>query len=67
VIVVTVQSIYFQCSKALVRSELWNPEKHISRKDLPSTGTILAEVTTGLINGEQYDRDYPERLRTTIY
>jgi hypothetical protein len=46
---------------------LWNPEKQISRKDLPSTGTILAEVTAGLINGEQYDRDYPERLRTTIY
>ncbi|HEY4044373.1 MAG TPA: pyridoxamine 5'-phosphate oxidase family protein [Rhodopila sp.] len=67
VIVVTVQSIYFQCPKAFVRSELWNPAKHTSRKDLPSTGTILAEVTAGLINGEQYDRGYPERLRTTIY
>jgi hypothetical protein len=67
VIVVTAESVYFQCPKAIVRSELWNSEKHISRKDLPSTGTILAEVTVGLINGEQYDRDYPERLRTTIY
>jgi PPOX class probable FMN-dependent enzyme len=67
VIVVTTESVYFQCPKAIVRSELWNPEKHISRKDLPSTGTILADVTAGLINGEQYDRDYPERLRTTIY
>ncbi|HEY1413153.1 MAG TPA: pyridoxamine 5'-phosphate oxidase family protein, partial [Rhodopila sp.] len=56
VIVVTAESVYFQCPKAIVRSELWNPEKHISRKDLPSTGTILAEVTAGLINGEQYDR-----------
>jgi PPOX class probable FMN-dependent enzyme len=67
VIVVTTEAVYFQCPKAIVRSELWNPEKHISRKDLPSTGTILADVTAGLINGEQYDRDYPERLRTTIY
>jgi uncharacterized protein len=67
VIVVTAESVYFQCPKAIVRSELWNPEKHISRKDLPSTGRILEDVTTGMIDGEQYDRDYPERLRTTIY
>jgi PPOX class probable FMN-dependent enzyme len=67
VIVVRAESVYFQCPKALVRSELWNPEKHISRRELPSTGLILSDVTAGMINGEQYDRDYPERLRTTIY
>jgi uncharacterized protein len=67
VIVVTAERVYFQCPKAIVRSELWNPDKHISRKDLPSTGRILEDVTTGKINGEEYDRAYPERLRTTIY
>jgi PPOX class probable FMN-dependent enzyme len=67
VIVVRTEAVYFQCPKALVRSELWNPAKHISRKALPSTGTILADVTAGMIAGEQYDREYPERLRTTIY
>jgi PPOX class probable FMN-dependent enzyme len=67
VIVVRAESVYFQCPKALVRSELWNPEKHISRKALPSTGTILADITTGRVGGEQYDREYPERLRATIY
>jgi PPOX class probable FMN-dependent enzyme len=67
VIVVRVESVYFQCPKALLRSELWNPEKHISRKALPSTGTILADITAGTVGGEQYDREYPERLRATIY
>ena len=67
VIVVTVDRIYFQCPKAIVRSELWNPEKHIPRKSLPSTGTILADITAGMVGGEQYDRDYPARLRTTLY
>jgi PPOX class probable FMN-dependent enzyme len=67
VIVVRAESVYFQCPKALVRSELWNSEKQISRKSLPSTGTILADITSGKVGGEQYDRDYPERLRTTIY
>jgi PPOX class probable FMN-dependent enzyme len=67
VIIVRAEKVYFQCPKALVRSELWNPAKHISRKALPSTGTILADVTAGKFDGVQYDRDYPERLRTTIY
>ncbi|MFL5253590.1 MAG: pyridoxamine 5'-phosphate oxidase family protein [Rhodopila sp.] len=67
VIVVSTESVYFQCPKALLRSELWNPEKHIDRKSLPSTGTILEDITKGMMNGVEYDRAYPERLRQTIY
>ena len=67
VIVVRAESVYFQCPKALIRSEMWNPEKHVPRSALPSTGTILADITAGTVGGEQYDREYPERLRATIY
>jgi PPOX class probable FMN-dependent enzyme len=67
VIVVTAQKVYFQCPKALVRSELWNPEKLIDRKSLPSTGTIMADITKGQLGGPEYDRIYPERLKETIY
>lgn len=67
VIVVTAERVYFQCPKALVRSELWNPDKRIPRSALPSTGTILADLTRGAIEQEAYDAAYPERLRTTIY
>jgi PPOX class probable FMN-dependent enzyme len=67
VIVVTAERVYFQCPKALVRSDLWNPDKRIDRKSIPSTGTIMADLTKGAFDGEQYDRAYPERLRTTIY
>ncbi|MGD0432016.1 MAG: pyridoxamine 5'-phosphate oxidase family protein [Acetobacteraceae bacterium] len=67
VIVVTAERVYFQCPKALVRSELWNPAKLIDRKSLPSTGTIIADITKGKLGGPEYDRAYPERLRATIY
>ncbi len=67
VLVVHVEAVYFQCPKALVRSELWNPDRHLPRSALPSTGTILADLTRGGINGTAYDAAYPERLRTTIY
>jgi uncharacterized protein len=67
VIVVTAERVYFQCPKALVRSDLWNPDKRVDRKSVPSAGTIMAGITSGKLGGEEYDRAYPERLRSTIY
>ena len=67
VIVVTVESVYFQCSKAIIRSKLWETETKVDRKSLPSNGTIIAAITEGKEGGEAYDRAYPERLKATIY
>ena len=67
VIVVRVERVYFQCPKALVRSDLWNPAKHLERRSLPSSGTILADITRGQVGGAEYDAAYPERLKATIY
>ena len=67
VVVVHVERVYFQCPKALVRSDLWNPAKHVERRSLPSSGTILADITRGRIGGTDYDAAYPERLKATIY
>ena len=67
VIVVTVESVYFQCSKAIIRSKLWDPSRLIDRKSLPSNGTIIAAITKGEHGGEAFDREYPERIKATIY
>jgi len=67
VIVVSVESVYFQCSKAIIRSKLWDPARVIDRTSLPSNGTVLAEITKGKEGGEEYDKAYPARLRETIY
>jgi PPOX class probable FMN-dependent enzyme len=67
VIVVTVERVYFQCPKAIVRSELWNPARHLPRSALPSSGTILAALTRGAVGGADYDAAYPARLADTIY
>ncbi len=66
VIVFTVGRVYFQCQKALVRSGLWRQDTQVPRSDLPSTGEILQALAKDF-DGEQYDRDYPDRLRKTIY
>jgi PPOX class probable FMN-dependent enzyme len=67
VIVVTAERVYFQCPKALVRSRLWDPSRHVDRKSLPSSGQILAAIRPGEIDPEAHDRAYPERLKQTIY
>jgi len=67
VLVVAVERVYFQCAKAIVRAKLWDPATQISRSALPSTGTMLAALSRGAMDAEEYDRAYPERLRQTIY
>jgi PPOX class probable FMN-dependent enzyme len=66
-LVIHIESVFFQCSRALIRSELWNPERHLDRKSLPSTGQMLAAVTDQRIDAESYDRELPPRLRATLY
>jgi predicted pyridoxine 5'-phosphate oxidase superfamily flavin-nucleotide-binding protein len=66
-LIIHIESVFFQCSRALIRSELWNPERHIDRKALPSTGQMLAAVTDQRIDGETYDRELPPRLKATLY
>jgi PPOX class probable FMN-dependent enzyme len=67
VIVVSVESIYFQCAKAIARSKLWDATRQVDRRSLPSTGTILADLTAGQVGGEAYDREAPARLKATMY
>ena len=67
VIVVSVDTVFFQCSRAVWRSKLWDAEAQIDRKSLPSNGTILADLTNGRLGGEAHDRAAPERLKATLY
>jgi uncharacterized protein len=67
VIIVTVERVYFQCSKAIVRSKLWDPATRIDRATLPTSGTILAHISKGAIGGPEHDRAAPERIKATIY
>src|SRR6201992_3166565 len=67
VIVMTVHEIYFQCARAIVRSDLWNPDKRIDPKSLPTPGQILAEMSENQVGGEEYDRAWPERARQTMW
>ena len=67
VIVIKVESIYFQCARAIVRSELWNPERHVDQETLPSAGQILAQLSDNRVGGEEYDREWPSRAKKSLW
>jgi len=67
VLVVTVDSIYFQCARAIMRSDLWNPARHVDLKSLPTPGSILAALTSERMGGEAYDRAWPERAKGSMW
>jgi len=67
VLVIDVEAVYFQCARAIVRSDLWNPDKRVDPKSLPTPGQILAEMSDNTVGGEKYDREWPERARQTMW
>jgi PPOX class probable FMN-dependent enzyme len=67
VIVMAIDEVYFQCARAIVRSDLWNPDKHVSAKALPSPGQILASMSGNRVGGDEYDRVWPERAQKSLW
>ena len=67
VIVITVDEIYFQCARAIVRSDLWNPAKRVDPRHLPTPGQILAAMSDDTVGGESYDREWPERAKNSMW
>jgi PPOX class probable FMN-dependent enzyme len=67
VVVMTVHEIYFQCARAIVRSDLWNPDKRVDSRILPTPGQILADMSERRVGGEDYDRAWPERARKSLW
>jgi uncharacterized protein len=67
VLVITVERAFYQCTKAIIRSKLWDPATKVVRASLPTPGSILAEITGGKMGGAEHDRTAPERIKQTIY
>ena len=67
VTIIHIDAVYFQCARAIVRSDLWNPDTHIDPKALPTPGKMLSALSDGRVGGEAYDREWPERARKSLW
>ncbi len=60
-ILVEIEEAYTQCAKALIRSDLWNPERHIDRSELPRSGEIMRTLSDPDLDVEEYERERADR------
>ena len=67
VLVISVETALFQCARAIQRSKLWQPVDANAPRPVPTPGQMLHALTEAAIDGATYDRDLPERQRTTLY
>lgn len=67
VLVITVETMFFQCGRALMRSSLWDAATQVDRATLPTPGQVLGTLSCGSIDGEAYDAALPKRQRETLY
>jgi PPOX class probable FMN-dependent enzyme len=67
VIVIEIDSVYFQCARAVIRADLWNAAKRVDPARLPTPGAILAALSQERIGGEAYDKAWPDRARQSMW
>lgn len=67
VLIIHVESVFFQCARAILRSQLWQPRASGEKASLPSAGQMLAALTHAQIDGDKYDQELPARQRATLY
>ena len=65
VVRVSVEKVFFQCARAILRSGLWRDQ--FDTANVPTPGAMLAALTAGGIDGPAYDSALPARQRDTLY
>ncbi len=64
VMLITIEELYFQCARAVMRADLWSGAP---APDLPTAGDILTEMTSGEFEGKEYDKTWPDRAKKTLW
>lgn len=67
VLEIAVETVFFQCARALLRSSLWSNDQLAARPDVPTAGKLLSALTENAIDGVAYDADLPARQAKTLY
>ena len=65
-LLVSAEEVYFHCGKALIRSDLWNPEKMLKHADFPSLGRIITDQI-GAGDAAAAERATEDSYRTRLY
>ena len=65
-IIIHIETMYFQCARALIRSKLWDAESRRDPKSLPTAGKLIQSAMPEFV-GDEYDDVLLERQVKTLY
>ena len=65
-IVVDIETVYFQCARAMKRAQLWDVSSQIGRKEVPTAGQMTKGAQPDF-DAETYDGDLQARQAKTLY
>jgi PPOX class probable FMN-dependent enzyme len=57
---IEIEEAFTHCSKAFLRAQLWDPERHVDRDELPSAGELMCSVGAD-VDPDTYDAERSER------
>lgn len=67
VIVIKTEAVYFQCGRAIERSQLWSADAQVDPAAVPTPGEVLAWLSDNRIGGEKYDQEWAGRAAETLW
>jgi hypothetical protein len=65
-VLVSIEEAFTHCPKAFIRSDLWNPERHVDASQLPTSGAIMRAVADAGLDAETYDRERDARYARRV-
>lgn len=65
-VLVDIEEAYTQCSKAFLRSHLWDPQRFVDPATMPTGGQVHRAIQGEQFDAEQYDRERAERYRRRV-
>ena len=65
-ILVDIDEAYTQCSKAFLRSHLWDPKRFVDPASMPTSGQVHRAIQGEQFDAEQYDSERAERYRRRV-
>ncbi|WP_289040154.1 pyridoxamine 5'-phosphate oxidase family protein [uncultured Aliiroseovarius sp.] len=65
VVVIRIHEIYSQCGRAILRAGLWTSGDESA--GLPTVGDMLKEMTADDFDGATYDKEWPDRAKSSMW
>jgi uncharacterized protein len=66
VIIVTIESVYYQCARAVKRAQLWAAPARRDRGSIPTAGEMIKAIDA-LFDADAYDATLSTHQSSTLY